>query len=102
LIRFLPSTFTISAFCFGLTSVRFSLFHKWEHAVTCVLVAALLDALDGKVARLLGQSSRFGAELDSLSDLVCFGVAPSIVLFLMSAQAYGRVGWSACMFYTIC
>jgi CDP-diacylglycerol--serine O-phosphatidyltransferase len=68
----------------------------------CIFVSAVLDALDGKVARLLGQSSRFGAELDSLSDLVCFGVAPSIILFLRSAQAYGRIGWGACMFFTIC
>ena len=72
LIRVLPSTITLTAFCFGLTSIRFALFNKWEYAVVCIFISALLDAFDGKVARLLGQSSQFGAQLDSLSDLVCY------------------------------
>ena len=81
LIKVLPSTVTLTAFCFGLTSIRFALFDRWEYAVMCIFASALLDAFDGKVARLLGQSSQFGAQLDSLSDLVCFGVAPAMVLF---------------------
>jgi CDP-diacylglycerol--serine O-phosphatidyltransferase len=102
LIKFLPSTITISAFCVGLTSIRFALFHRWELAAICIFVAALLDALDGKVARQFGQSSQLGAQLDSLSDLVCFGVVPPIVLFLKSVYLLGSVGWGACMFFTVC
>ncbi|MDR2723628.1 MAG: CDP-diacylglycerol--serine O-phosphatidyltransferase [Holosporaceae bacterium] len=102
LIRFLPSTITISAFCVGLTSIRFALFHKWELAVLCIFVSAVLDALDGRVARLFGQASNFGAQLDSLSDLVCFGVAPAIILFLKSIHLLGSVGWGVCMFFTVC
>ncbi|MDR2067491.1 MAG: CDP-alcohol phosphatidyltransferase family protein, partial [Holosporaceae bacterium] len=101
LAKFLPSTITISALCFGLTSIRLALFYSWELAVLCIFVAALLDALDGKIARLLGQSSQFGAELDSLSDLVCFGVAPSIILFLKSVHMLGSAGWGACMFFSV-
>jgi CDP-diacylglycerol--serine O-phosphatidyltransferase len=102
LVKMLPSTITISSFCFGLTAIRFALFHKWELAVLCVFISALLDAFDGKVARLLGQSSQFGAELDSLSDLVCFGVAPSILLFLKTMYFMEGIGWGICMFFTVC
>ena len=102
LVRFLPSTITITAFCVGLTSIKFALFHRWELAVLCIFVAALLDALDGRVARLFGQSSQLGAQLDSLSDLVCFGVAPAIILFLKSMYLLKSVGWGACMFFTVC
>jgi len=101
-VRFLPSTVTICAFCFGLTSIRFALFQRWELAVICIFVSALLDSLDGKVARLIGQTSHFGAELDSLSDLVCFGVAPAILLFWRSTYLLGGAGWGICMFFTAC
>jgi CDP-diacylglycerol--serine O-phosphatidyltransferase len=101
-IKMLPSIITITAFCFGLTSIRFALFHKWELAVLCIFVSALLDAFDGKVARFLGQSSQFGAELDSLSDLVCFGVAPSMILFLKTMHFIEEIGWGICMFFTVC
>jgi CDP-diacylglycerol--serine O-phosphatidyltransferase len=101
-VRFLPGVVTISAFCVGLTSIRFALFQKMEMAVLCIFIAALLDALDGKVARLLGQSSQFGAQLDSLSDLVCFGVAPAIILFLQSVCLLENAGWGICMFFTVC
>jgi CDP-diacylglycerol--serine O-phosphatidyltransferase len=101
-VRFLPGMITISAFCVGLTSIRFALFHKWELAVLCIFVSALLDAADGRVARMFGQSSQFGAQLDSLSDLVCFGVAPAIILFLKSIYLLESTGWGACMFFTVC
>ncbi|MDR3155839.1 MAG: CDP-diacylglycerol--serine O-phosphatidyltransferase [Holosporaceae bacterium] len=100
--RMLPSIVTITAFCFGLTAIRFALFYEWEMAVLCVFVSALLDALDGRLARLLKQSSHFGAELDSLSDLVCFGVTPAMLMFLKSMYSMGNVGWGVCMFFTIC
>lgn len=100
--KMLPSAITISAFCFGLTAIRFALFHKWELAVLCVFVSALLDSFDGRVARILGQSSQFGAELDSLSDLVCFGVAPAMILFLKTVYFMSGFGWGVCMFFAVC
>ncbi|MDR2157928.1 MAG: CDP-diacylglycerol--serine O-phosphatidyltransferase [Holosporaceae bacterium] len=102
LVKFLPSIITISAFCVGLTSIRFALDLKWELAALCIFVSALLDSLDGRVARLIGQSSQFGAQLDSLSDLVCFGVAPAIILFLRSTYLMGGLGWGVGMFFTVC
>ncbi|MDR0555967.1 MAG: phosphatidylcholine/phosphatidylserine synthase [Holosporaceae bacterium] len=102
LARFLPSVITISAMCVGLTAIRFALFRRWEEAVLCIFTAALLDALDGRVARFLGNASQLGAQLDSLSDLVCFGVAPAVLLFMKSMHLYGVVGWGVCMFFTVC
>ena len=102
LAKFLPNAVTIAAMCFGLSSIRFAQCNEWEYAVLCILVSALLDMFDGKIARFLDQSSTFGLELDSLSDLVCFGVAPSVVLYLASMQQIGKIGWGICMFYTVC
>lgn len=102
LAKFLPNAVTITAMCFGLSSIRFAQCNEWEYAVLCILVSALLDMFDGKIARFLDQSSTFGLELDSLSDLVCFGVAPSVVLYLASMQQIGKIGWGICMFYTVC
>ena len=102
LAKFLPNAVTITAMCFGLSAIRFAQYNEWEYAVLCILISALLDMFDGKIARFLDQSSAFGLELDSLSDLVCFGVAPSIVLYLSTLQQVGKVGWGVCMFYTIC
>lgn len=100
--KFLPNTITIIAMCFGLLSMRFAHRYEGEYAVLCILVAALLDMFDGKVARYLDQSSQFGLQLDSLSDLICFGVAPSYILYTSSMQTIGKFGWGICMFYTVC
>ena len=100
--KFLPNAITITAMCFGLSSIRFALYNEWEYAVLCVLASALLDMFDGKVARILDQSSPFGLQLDSLSDLICFGVAPSVILYLISMSYVGKVGWGVCMFLTVC
>ncbi len=102
LAKFLPNAVTITAMCFGLSSIRFAQCNEWEYAVLCILVSALLDMFDGKIARFLDQSTAFGVELDSLSDMVCFGVAPSVVLYLASMQQLGRIGWGICIFYTVC
>ncbi|MBO4405341.1 MAG: phosphatidylcholine/phosphatidylserine synthase [Alphaproteobacteria bacterium] len=102
LAKFLPNAVTITAMCFGLSSIRFAQCNEWEYAVLCILVSALLDMFDGKIARFLDQSTAFGLELDSLSDMVCFGVAPSVVLYLASMQQLGRIGWGICIFYTVC
>ena len=100
--KFLPNAVTIAAMCFGLSSIRFAFSMEWEYAVLCIFISSILDMCDGKVARFLNQASPFGVQLDSLSDLVCFGVAPSIVLYLLSMNYVGKVGWAVCMFYAVC
>lgn len=100
--KIVPNAITICAFCCGLTAMKFAWFHNWELAVICILFSAILDAFDGRVARYLGQSSQFGAELDSLSDLVCFGVAPPMLLFMKSLHQISNYGWGICMFFTVC
>lgn len=89
----LPNTVTALALCSGLTAIRFAMLGNWEAAVLMVLAAAVLDGVDGKIARLVRAESRFGAELDSLSDAISFGVAPALILYLWSLNAYGRFGW---------
>lgn len=101
-MKMLPNAITLMAFCFGLTAIRFGLFHKWDVAVACVLVSAFLDSLDGRVARVIGHSSQFGAELDSLSDLVCFGVAPAMLIFLNGLYIMEGFGWGICIFLAMC
>jgi CDP-diacylglycerol---serine O-phosphatidyltransferase len=98
----IPNMLTTLALCAGLTSVRFALNEKWEMAVIAILVAGVLDGLDGRMARLLKGTSRFGAELDSLSDFVSFGVAPALVLFLWTLDAgLGGVGWIIALIFTV-
>jgi CDP-diacylglycerol--serine O-phosphatidyltransferase len=89
----LPNTVTALALCSGLTAIRFAMLGNWEGAVLMVLAAAVLDGVDGKIARWVRAESRFGAELDSLSDAISFGVAPTLILYLWSLQALGRFGW---------
>ena len=96
-----PSLITISALCFGITAIRFAMFGLYERAMLCILIAALLDLFDGRVARILGVSSTFGAELDSLSDAVCFGVAPAITVYMWGL--YGNLfGWTISLFFAVC
>lgn len=98
----LPNILTTLALCAGLTSVRFSLQERWPEAVTAILIAALLDALDGRVARLLKGTSRFGAELDSLSDFMSFGIAPPVLIYLWGLSNYGGYGWAAVLIFSVC
>jgi CDP-diacylglycerol--serine O-phosphatidyltransferase len=93
---------TVSATCASLTGVRFALDEKWEFAVVAIIVAGVLDALDGRMARLLNSASDFGAELDSLSDFVSFGVSPALILYFWSLSALGGIGWAVCLFLVIC
>jgi CDP-diacylglycerol--serine O-phosphatidyltransferase len=88
-----PNAVTAMALCFGLTGVRFALDGKWELAVGSVILAGVLDGLDGRIARMLKGESRFGAELDSLSDNIAFGVAPALILYLWSLQVVPKFGW---------
>lgn len=100
--KLVPNLITLLAFCSGLSAMRFALDDKWETAVGFILLAAIFDGLDGRMARLLKAQSKFGAELDSLSDLVCFGVMPAVVLFLWSTIELSKYGWVAVLFFGIC
>ena len=94
--KLVPSTLTLLALCCGVTAIRFGLADDWTTAVTFVIFAMILDMLDGRAARLLGADSRFGAQLDSLADLVSFGVAPSIIMYMWSLKAMGKIGRASC------
>ena len=100
--KMIPHIITVSAMCVGLSAIRFGLDGKWEFAVGAIVIAGALDALDGRMARLLNVTSEFGAVLDSLSDFVCFGVAPAMVLFFWSLQELGGVGWGLALFFPVC
>ena len=100
--RMIPNILTLLALASGLTAMRFAFQERWELAVFAIAVAATFDALDGRIARLLKGASKFGAELDSLSDFVCFGVAPAIILFLWALQDAGRGTWVLVMLYAMC
>jgi len=98
--RLIPNMLTLFALCAGLTSIRFALDARWEHAVLAILAAAVFDALDGRIARLLDASSKFGAELDSLSDFVSFGVGPAVVLFLWTMHDVKGIGWALTLLFS--
>jgi len=100
--RLIPNVLTLAALCSGLTAIRFALQGEFRLAVIAIIVAAVFDALDGRVARRLGVASRFGAELDSLSDFLCFGVAPALVLYLASLKDSGALGWVVTMMFPMC
>jgi len=88
-----PNAVTALALCSGLTSVRFAIAGEWEKALIAIIVAGVLDGMDGRIARMLKGETRFGAELDSLSDVIAFGVSPAIVIYLWSLQYLPRFGW---------
>lgn len=98
---FVPNLITVLAICAGLSGVRMALEGRIDIAVMLVLVAALLDAVDGKVARLLKATSPFGAQMDSLADIVNFGVAPALVLYIFVLEQAGAIGWTAALIYAI-
>ena len=93
---------TALALCFGLTGVRFAIGGEFDKAVAAVVFAGVLDGLDGRIARLLRGQSRFGAELDSLSDVIAFGVTPAVILYLWSLAEAPRFGWIAALALTVC
>lgn len=98
----LPNVLTVLALCSGLTAIRFAILERWEPAVIAIVIAAILDALDGRIARLLNGQSKFGAELDSLSDAISFGVAPAFMMYLWGLHGAGSLGWIAAMAYAVC
>ena len=97
-----PNAITSAALCAGLTGIRFATDGQWEKAVFAVILAGMLDGIDGRVARLMKAQSRFGAELDSLADNVSFGVAPALILFMWSLNDLPRVGWFAALALAVC
>ena len=98
----LPNVITLLALCAGLTAIRLAVEEKLEWAVAAIVFAALLDGIDGRVARMLKGTSRFGAELDSLADFVNFGVAPALMLYFWGLHEMGNGGWIAAMVFAIC
>ena len=100
--RMVPNVLTLLALCAGMTAIRFALNEDFQAAVYAVIVAGILDGLDGRIARLLKATSHFGAELDSLSDFVSFGVAPAAVMYLWTMSALHSVGWAIVLFYAVC
>jgi len=100
--RMIPNILTMLGLCAGLTSMRFALEGRFAAAAAAIVVAACIDGLDGRLARLLKATSRFGAEFDSLADFLCFGVAPGFVLYLWSLQALGGFGYVPCLMFAVC
>jgi len=98
----IPNAVTALALCFGLTGVSLAINSHWEQALGSIVLAGVLDGLDGRIARLLRAQSRFGAELDSLSDNVAFGTAPALILFMWSLRDLPRFGWLAALSLAVC
>ncbi len=97
-----PNAITASALCVGLTGIRFAISGDFEKSVMAIILAGLLDGIDGRIARLLKAQSRFGAELDSLADSISFGVAPALIIYLWTLQSLPRLGWFAALAFAIC
>jgi CDP-diacylglycerol--serine O-phosphatidyltransferase len=101
IVQLIPNFMTIAALCSGLTAVRFAIEGKFGFAVALIILAAIMDGLDGRLARLLKSESDMGAELDSLCDLVNFGVAPALITYLWALQGMRSEGWIACLVYVV-
>jgi CDP-diacylglycerol--serine O-phosphatidyltransferase len=98
----LPNMLTLIGVCIGLTSIRFALDGRFELAIIAIMFAALIDGLDGRIARLIRGTSKVGKELDSLTDMISFGVAPAFIMFFWKLNTMGRFGWLLCLVYVIC
>ena len=98
----LPNMLTLIGVCIGLTSIRFALDGRFEFAIIAIIFAALIDGLDGRIARLIKGTSKVGKELDSLTDMISFGVAPAFIMYFWKLNTLGRFGWLLCLIYVIC
>ena len=98
----LPNILTLGGVCLGISSIKFSIDGNFNLAVTLILLAAILDALDGRIARLIKGTSEFGKELDSLTDFVSFGIAPVLILYFWELNNYGKLGWAIALIYSVC
>jgi CDP-diacylglycerol--serine O-phosphatidyltransferase len=98
----LPNAITLIGVCIGLTSIKFALDGKFALAVIAILFAGLMDALDGRIARLIKGTSKMGKELDSLGDVISFGVAPALIMYFWNLQYLDKLGWFVCLTYVVC
>ena len=98
----LPNMLTLIGVCIGLSSIRFALEEKFEFAIIAIILAAIIDGLDGRIARLIKGTSKVGKELDSLTDMISFGVAPAFIMYFWKLNTLGRFGWLLCLIYVIC
>ncbi len=98
----LPNMLTLIGVCIGLTSIRFALSGEFHLAIIAIIIAALIDGLDGRIARLIKGTSKVGKELDSLTDMISFGVAPAFIMYFWKLNTLGRFGWLVCLIYVIC
>ena len=98
----LPNMLTLIGVCIGLTSIRFALDGRYEFAIIAIIIAAVIDGLDGRIARLIKGTSKVGKELDSLTDMISFGVAPAFIMYFWKLNELGRLGWLICLIYVIC
>jgi|TARA_Y100000294_G_scaffold77736_1_gene73120 CDP-diacylglycerol--serine O-phosphatidyltransferase len=102
LYKYIPNTITVLSLCCGLSSVRFSINEDWKTAILLIIFAAIFDFFDGWFASKLKGGSYFGAELDSLSDIISFGVAPSLLIYFWTLSDLNSLGWSISMFFVVC
>ncbi len=100
--RLVPNILTMLGLCAGLTAIRVALDAQWEKAAVLIVVAGAIDGLDGRLARLLKSTSRFGAEFDSLSDFLCFGVAPALILYMWTLHDARGLGFAPCLLFAVC
>ena len=98
----LPNMLTLIGVCIGLTSIRFALSGEFHLAIIAIVIAAVIDGLDGRIARLIRGTSKVGKELDSLTDMISFGVAPAFIMYFWKLNTLGRFGWLLCLIYVIC
>ena len=98
----LPNTLTLIGVCVGLSSIKFAIDAKYELSIIAIVFAALIDGLDGRIARLIKATSKVGKELDSLTDVISFGVAPAFIMYFWSLNNLGKVGWLICLIYVVC
>ena len=98
----LPNMLTLIGVCIGLTSIRFALSGEFHLAIIAIIIAALIDGLDGRIARLIKATSKVGKELDSLTDVISFGVAPAFIMYFWKLNELGRIGWLICLIYVVC
>ena len=98
----LPNIFTLIGVCIGLSSIKFAFDGRFEISVIAIIVAGVIDGLDGRIARLIKGTSKVGKELDSLTDVISFGVAPAFIMYFWKLNELGRIGWLICLIYVVC
>ena len=98
----LPNILTLAGVCLGISSIKFSIDLNFQMAVIFIILAAILDALDGRIARLIKGTSDFGKELDSLTDFVSFGIAPAFIIYFWQLNSFGKLGWAVTLIYSVC